>query len=165
MIVNNAPEDCSFVTEATRDRRFEFILNPLVTPFRLSFDVKAPSRAMILLASERTSGSVFAEIAIGYGNNQGAFIRTCYSGDPNCDKNYKPDTIGIMGLVSSEEFRAFWVAFSKEGVLTVGKGGKDASLLEWDAGWYIREYLEVHVGIGTFGDGERGDWVFHAFCE
>ena len=101
-------------------------------------------------------------IAIGSSDNQGAFIRTCYSGDSSpCGREHKVDTSSEQGLLSSLRFRAFWVALSKEGVLTVGKGGEAASFLEWNG----REYPEVHVGIGTFGDWERGDWVFHAFCE
>ena len=105
-------------------------------------------------------------IAIGSSDNREAFIRTCYSGDSSTCGREKVDTSYESGLLSSLEFRAFWVAFSDEGVLTVGKGGEDASFLGWNAGmFHDREYPEVHVGIGTFGDWERGDWVFHAFCE
>ncbi|XP_022100075.1 uncharacterized protein LOC110984328 isoform X2 [Acanthaster planci] len=56
---------CSFSTEPASPPRFDFVLRPIIPPFRLEFTVKANADALVALAESQTKGSIFAEIGVG----------------------------------------------------------------------------------------------------
>ncbi|XP_022100076.1 C3 and PZP-like alpha-2-macroglobulin domain-containing protein 8 [Acanthaster planci] len=142
--------------------RFDFVLRPIIPPFRLNFKVKAKADAIVALAGNETEASVFAEIGIGGWSNSKSSIRACYS--QICQKLLGDDAVhDETGIISDVESRPFWIEY-KGGVVTVGKGGQTEAFMEWDAkAYHMKSPVPVHVGISTYHI-NRGNWTFYQFC-
>ncbi|XP_022100078.1 uncharacterized protein LOC110984330 isoform X2 [Acanthaster planci] len=129
---------CPFTTEPATPHQFDFVLRPIIPPFRLDFTLRAPKDAIVALAEDMTEDSIFAEIG----------------GNTVHDE---------AGIVSDVESRPFWIEY-KGGVVTVGKGGQTEAFMEWDAASYHDKFpVPVHVGISTYQS--YGNWVFYTFCK
>ncbi|XP_022100077.1 uncharacterized protein LOC110984330 isoform X1 [Acanthaster planci] len=155
---------CPFTTEPATPHQFDFVLRPIIPPFRLDFTLRAPKDAIVALAEDMTEDSIFAEIGIGSWGNVKSTIRPCYTILHGCFDLLGGNTVhDEAGIVSDVESRPFWIEY-KGGVVTVGKGGQTEAFMEWDAASYHDKFpVPVHVGISTYQS--YGNWVFYTFCK
>ena len=90
-----------------------------------------------------------------------AGIGVCYDGCPSSTFLFSHNE---DGLVSSDEYRPFWIEWIG-GAITVGKGGQSQGFMLADVTAHLNATPDfVHVGISTWST-YHGDWVFYQYCE
>ncbi|XP_071796531.1 uncharacterized protein [Asterias amurensis] len=154
-------EACHFSTVPSDPYSYTFILEPQISPFKLSFSVEAyGSSAMVGLSEDGTDQLVIIEILFGYQSERKKIaVRACmpqHCGDSGREFAMYEDTSPV---IIKGEYRPFWIHYA-EGVVTAGKGDEQQSLVEWDAGdHHGRVPTQLHIGISTWETG-YGEWDF-----
>ncbi|XP_019641105.1 PREDICTED: fibrillin-1-like [Branchiostoma belcheri] len=146
---------CSIVGTASTGTWHRYQWNQpdiLGSPFK--FTVKARNDAYIGLSPYNHDYNPMYEIVLGGWSNQWSVIRRRKQG-PNLVEVRTP------GILSASVNRGFWVTWSRDGTISVGKMGETHSFMQW------RDPVPVpirHVGYST-GWGSSGYWRFCDFDE
>ncbi|CAH1247273.1 MATN2 [Branchiostoma lanceolatum] len=107
------------------DPKYRYHWNlPELTGSSFTFEVKADNGAFVALSSQQGGMSAMYEILIGGWNNTQSVIRTCMG----CRNRVEVSTIGILSPI---EYRTFWITWSPDGAMAVGKGGETQAFMQW----------------------------------
>ncbi|XP_078674665.1 uncharacterized protein LOC144912807 [Branchiostoma floridae x Branchiostoma belcheri] len=102
----------------------------------LVFKVKTSAGAHIALSSQGAGLNYMYEIVIGGWENTKSVIRR----EPLGEKKVTASTPGIL---SPDEFRIFWVSWTQNGAIAVGRVGESSPFMQWQD--------PNPLGIGYFG--------------
>ncbi|CAH1259009.1 PKDREJ [Branchiostoma lanceolatum] len=137
--------DCSHSRSTTDVKTYQWDMTlPGSSP--LTFSVKANSDAHIALSSEGATLNDMYEIVIGGWSNTQSVIRR--SPDGNIEA-----TASTPGIVSANEFRDFWVSWTDDGTIAVGREGESSPFMQWrDPAPLGVGYFGYSTGYGSTGE-------------
>ncbi|XP_078660571.1 uncharacterized protein LOC144905067 isoform X1 [Branchiostoma floridae x Branchiostoma belcheri] len=111
----------------------------------LTFRVKASHTVFIALSWERSNRGDLYEIVIGGWWNAHSVIRRSHEGHIKA-------TVATPGILSADELRGFWISWSPDGTIAVGREGEGSPFLQWqDPNPLPFQYLGYSTGYGSTG--------------
>ncbi|XP_035693199.1 uncharacterized protein LOC118427484 isoform X2 [Branchiostoma floridae] len=114
-----------------------------------TFEVRANNDVHVALSSQNYDLDDMYEIVIGGWNNTSSVIRRSKGGT---DQTGSP----TPGILSSAESRGFWISWTMDGTISVGKQGESQHFMQWTD----PEPLQVVYAGYTTGWGSTGEWRF-----
>ncbi|XP_078617273.1 C3 and PZP-like alpha-2-macroglobulin domain-containing protein 8 [Branchiostoma floridae x Branchiostoma japonicum] len=97
---------------------------PRLTGPPFMFEVKAERDVHVGLSSQDRDLDAMYEIVIGGWDNMRSVIRRSKQGLEHAD-------VQIPDLLSKNEYRAFWITWSSDGTIAVGRGGETLPFMQW----------------------------------
>ncbi|CAH1240852.1 EDIL3 [Branchiostoma lanceolatum] len=95
---------------------------PRLTGSRFMFEVEAKSDVRVALSSKKEVATY--QVIIGGSDNTESVIRRSRQ-----DNNHV--TVSTPGIVSPTEYRTFWITWSSDGTIAVGRSGEGQPFMEW----------------------------------
>ncbi|XP_066292800.1 apolipoprotein(a)-like [Branchiostoma lanceolatum] len=146
-------EHCETTTTDGTDGKYNWDLPPLVTsPF--PFEVRAKNNVYIALSPTASDDSRMYLILLGGESDTVTAIRRGREGDWDA----RAHTIDIL---SPTEHRGFWISWTTNATIAVGRENETAPLLQWSD---PNPIPVQHVGYST-GPGVTGDFRFCGYYE
>ncbi|XP_055683680.1 C3 and PZP-like alpha-2-macroglobulin domain-containing protein 8 isoform X2 [Lutzomyia longipalpis] len=130
-------------TEDKLEYRFYPVTNRLV-----NFKIRAPNDAHLALTTGPAESDPMIEVFIGGWKNTKSVIRK---------NRTKPDVVeaDTPDVLNAGEFRGFWIRWTMDGIITVGREGEAAAFLSWqDPDNCPFNYVGVCTGWGA-----SGSWI------
>ncbi|XP_035682150.1 uncharacterized protein LOC118419725 isoform X2 [Branchiostoma floridae] len=122
---------------------------PRLTEDRFTFDVQANNDVHVGLSSQSQDLDDMYEIVIGGWSNTQSVIRRSKQGNNLV-------TVSTSGIISPTEYRKFWITWSSDGTIAVGKGGDTQPFMQWTD----PDPLPIAYAGYTTGWGSTGRWKF-----
>ncbi|XP_078610800.1 C3 and PZP-like alpha-2-macroglobulin domain-containing protein 8 [Branchiostoma floridae x Branchiostoma japonicum] len=122
---------------------------PKLTGNRFTFEVKATNDVHVALSSQRHDMANMYEIVIGGWSNRKSVIRRRKQGTNR-------GTTWTSGINSKTEYRKFWITWSPDGTIAVGRGGEPQPFMKWTD----PNPLPINYAGYTTGWGSTGLWRF-----
>ncbi|XP_078602190.1 uncharacterized protein LOC144876595 isoform X2 [Branchiostoma floridae x Branchiostoma japonicum] len=122
---------------------------PRLTGDRFTFDVRAKSDVHVALSSQNQDLDDMYEIVIGGWSNTQSVIRRSKQGNNLV-------TAFTFGINSERVYRKFWITWSSNGTIAVGKVGDTQPFMQWTD----PDPLPITYAGYTTGWGSTGEWVF-----
>ncbi|XP_035695721.1 uncharacterized protein LOC118429347 [Branchiostoma floridae] len=122
---------------------------PRLTGHRFTFEVKATNDVHVALSSQNQDLANMYEIVIGGWSNRKSAIRRRKQGTNR-------GTTWTSGINSKTEYRKFWITWSPDGTIAVGRGGETQSFMQWTD----PDPLPINYAGYTTGWGSTGLWRF-----
>ncbi|XP_078696106.1 putative carboxypeptidase X1 [Branchiostoma floridae x Branchiostoma belcheri] len=116
---------------------------------RFTFEVQANSDAHVALSSQRQKLADMYEIVIGAWDNTWSVIRRSMQG-------YDYAKTRTPGINSPREYRTFWITWSADGTIAVGRGGETQPFMQWRD----PDPLPIAYAGYSTGWGSSGRWKF-----
>ncbi|XP_078612531.1 uncharacterized protein LOC144882551 isoform X1 [Branchiostoma floridae x Branchiostoma japonicum] len=129
--------------------RYRWNLTAIRDSSLFTFEVRASNDVHVALSSQNYNLDDMYEIVIGGWNNTSSVIRRSKGGT---DLTGSP----TPGILSSAESRGFWIAWTVDGTISVGKQGESQHFMQWTD----PEPLQVVYAGYTTGWGSTGEWRF-----
>ncbi|CAH1266418.1 CPAMD8 [Branchiostoma lanceolatum] len=151
-------EDVRDATNACKDRstdtqyRYRWDL-PKLTGNSFTFQVQANNDVHVALSPQAQHQSAMYEIVIGGWANTQSVIRRTPQGKHHA-------TTSTRRVVSPTEYRAFWITWSSDGTIGVGRGGEAQPFMQWTD----PDPLLIQYAGYTTGWGSSGLWRFCEAC-
>uniref|UniRef100_A0A1L8DYN2 Putative farnesoic acid 0-methyl transferase n=2 Tax=Nyssomyia neivai TaxID=330878 RepID=A0A1L8DYN2_9DIPT len=130
-------------TEDKLEYRFYPVTNRIV-----NFKIRAPNDAHVALTTGPSESDPMLEVFIGGWKNTKSVIRK---------NRTKPDVVeaDTPDVLNAGEFRGFWIRWTTDGIITVGREGEAAAFLSWqDPDNCPFNYVGVCTGWGA-----SGSWI------
>ncbi|CAH1267833.1 CPAMD8 [Branchiostoma lanceolatum] len=122
---------------------------PRLTGHRFTFEVQANNDAHVALSSQSQDMDDMYEIVIGGWSNTQSVIRRSKQGNNHA-------TASTSGINSPTEYRTFWITWSSDGTIAVGRGGETQPFMQWTD----PDPLPIAYAGYTTGWGSTGRWKF-----
>ncbi|XP_078665528.1 uncharacterized protein LOC144907954 [Branchiostoma floridae x Branchiostoma belcheri] len=117
---------------------------PVSSP--LTFSVMAENDVHIALSSQAAALNDTYEIVIGGWNNTQSVIRRAPDGDNEV-------TVSTQDILSSDEFRGFWISWAADGTIAAGRDGESSPFMQWrDPNPLGIAYFGYSTGWGSAGE-------------
>ncbi|KAI8513830.1 hypothetical protein Bbelb_081540 [Branchiostoma belcheri] len=116
---------------------------------RFTFAVQADNDAHVALSAQRRDLDDMYEIVIGGWANLWSVIRRSKQGDHHASAL-------TLGINSPKQYRTFWITWSSDGTIAVGKGGKTQPFMQWRD----PDPLPIAYAGYSTGWGSTGRWKF-----
>ncbi|KAI8513804.1 hypothetical protein Bbelb_081280 [Branchiostoma belcheri] len=116
---------------------------------RFTFAVQADNDAHVALSAQRPDLDDMYEIVIGGWANLWSVIRRSKQGK-HCASAL------TLGINSPTKYRTFWITWSSDGTIAVGKGGKTQPFMQWRD----PDPLPIAYAGYSTGWGSTGRWKF-----
>lgn len=130
-------------TEDKLEYRFYPVTNRIV-----NFKIRAPNDAHLALTTGPAESDPMIEVFIGGWKNTKSVIRK---------NRTKPDVVeaDTPDVLNAGEYRGFWIRWTTDGIITVGREGEAAAFLSWqDPDNCPFNYVGVCTGWGA-----SGSWI------
>ncbi|XP_066284945.1 uncharacterized protein [Branchiostoma lanceolatum] len=141
------PDVCEYY-ETDTQYRYRWNLPPL-TVSRFTFEVQANNDAHVALSSQNQDLDAMYEIVLGGWRNTQSVIRRSKQGNNHA-------TVSTPGINSPTEYRAFWITWSSDGTIAVGKGDETEPFMQWTD----PDPLPIAYAGYSTGWGSTGRWKF-----
>ncbi|XP_035689585.1 uncharacterized protein LOC118424886 [Branchiostoma floridae] len=119
------PPTCAACDTFSTDTQYRYRWNlPRLTGDRFEFEVKATNDVHVALSSQRHDLANMYEIVIGGWGNTHSVIRRSKQGTHHA-------TASTPDINSPTEYRKFWITWSSDGTIAVGRGGETEPFMQW----------------------------------
>ncbi|XP_035683940.1 uncharacterized protein LOC118420950 [Branchiostoma floridae] len=147
------PTGCETLSTDTQ-YRYRWNL-PRLTGDRFEFEVQATNDVHVALSSQRHDLANMYEIVIGGWGNTQSVIRRSKQG-----RNHA--RASTSGINSNTQYRTFWITWSPDGTIAVGRGGETQPFMQWTD----PNPLPITFAGYSTGWGSTGLWRFcqNAVC-
>ncbi|XP_078573406.1 uncharacterized protein LOC144860153 [Branchiostoma floridae x Branchiostoma japonicum] len=141
---------CEHSEARTTENQYEYHWDlPRLTASRFTFEVQANHDVHVALSSQNQDLDDMYEIVIGGWGNSKSMIRRSKQGHDHA----KVSTVEIN---SQTEYRAFWITWSSDGTIAVGRGGESQPFMQWKD----PDPLSIAYAGYSTGFGSTGQWKF-----
>ncbi|XP_019631561.1 PREDICTED: fibrillin-1-like [Branchiostoma belcheri] len=116
---------------------------------RFTFEVQADHSVHVALSAQRQNLGDMYEIVIGGWSNGQSVIRRSMRGHSHAVES-------TPGINSPTEYRTFWITWSSDGTIAVGRGGETQPFMQWRD----PDPLPIAYAGYSTGWGSTGRWKF-----